>query len=755
MNKKLLFIFTLLMTIIAAGANAQGLLPLSIQRFLDEQSYSERYKSVMAASGEHMQYVSPRLIDGTPMVDAFIAINGQPTLTMLQGAGVIINSVFDGFVTAQVPVDRLVSISRLPGVTDVEISQRLELCTDSTMRATRAYQVMNGENFGLPQGYDGSGVIIGVIDVGFDYQHRAFKSNNAPTQSRIVRVYSTTDKTGHIAHYNGNIRLPGSVFMGDQIGKLTTDNSSSTHGTHTAGIAAGSHVNGYGGMAPGADIVLCAVSVLDGSMSAVEVANCVRYIDSYADSVGMPCVMSLSVSTPNGQHDGMDYLSRVVKQISGPGRIFVISAGNDAGRLSYAHKAASPSSPLNLMLTCGNTVGGDSTYYYRGIIGDVWMRPQTTNFYYKFHIINTISGKVVWESDVLSSKVQLDASELGGYYECYNSVDTVGYIKAEPSYASDGKKYRLYLSVHNLISTHYYLSNGVKKSYYALGLTIYPRKDITCEIDAWACNTGFRFGTFNKIVTQADGTTVNNFYAAPSDSCCIGTYATGDSTISAGAYAARNNYYSMTRNSVITDASITVGDIASFSSYSIAGAGPTGKALPTICAPGVNVTSAVSRYSYFARNSPYAVMTTSDGSYWGILSGTSMAAPTVAGIIALWLQAKPDLSVAQIQNILAQTAIHDAFTTTRSNHNHFGPNGKIDAIEGMRMVLKMIQPPAPQKGDVNGDGIINISDVTALISFVLNDQATSTFYRDAADLNEDGSVNITDLTVLINLVLNN
>ncbi len=73
--------------------------------------------------------------------------------------------------------------------------------------------------------------------------------------------------------------------------------------------------------------------------------------------------MSLSVSTPNGQHDGMDYLSRVVKQISGPGRIFVISAGNDAGRLSYAHKAASPSSPLNLMLTCGNTVGGDSTYY--------------------------------------------------------------------------------------------------------------------------------------------------------------------------------------------------------------------------------------------------------------------------------------------------------------------------------------------------------------------------------------------------------
>ena len=750
MNNKLLIV--VLMILSTLGMKAQGLLPVTVQQFLDEQSYSDRFKSAMSANGECMRFVSPRMVDGTMMVDAFIAIEGEHALTPLFSAGVIINSLFDGFVTAQIPVDRLAAVSRLPGVTDVEISQRLNLCTDSTMNATYVTQVLNGNNYGLPQGYDGSGVIVGVIDVGFDFQHRAFRSNDDPSKTRIVRVYSTTNKNGLPAHYNDIIRLPGSVFMGQQIYSLTTDQSSSSHGTHTAGIAAGSHIKGYGGMAPGSDIVLCAVSVLDGSMSAVEVANCVRYIDSYADSVGQPCVMSLSVSTPNGQHDGMDYLSRVVKQITGPGRIFVISAGNDAGRRSYAHRTASEESPMNLMFKRSNTIGGDSTYYYSGVIADVWVRKQSTNIYYKFHVLNTLTGKIVWESDLLSTKVQIDASELSGYYDCY-SADSVGYIKTELSYTSDGKKYRLSISIHNLIS-HSYIptSSGIKRSRYALGLTLYPRRSAVSEIDAWACNTGSVFGLYNGNVTLPDGTVVENFYAAPSDSCCIGTYAISDSTISAGAYSARNSFFSMTENRVITDNSYVVGDIASFSSYEILGAGPTGKALPTICAPGTLVTSAVSRYSYFAHNSPYAVMTTSDGSYWGVLSGTSMAAPTVAGIIALWLQANPNLTVAQVQDILAQTAIRDRFTTG-ANRDHFGPNGKINALEGMRLVLKQMPTPEPVKGDVNGDGYFNIQDVTLLIQYVLYEKVLGDFIFDAADMNSDGEINIADVTLIINYLL--
>lgn len=747
------FALLLMLTAVTAfGIRAQRLLPPTVQQFLDEQAYSERYKTMLSANGVRSLFVPPHMVDGDLMVDAFIAINGEHALPLLEKSGVVINSLFDGFVTAQVPVDRLAKVSSLPGVTDVEISHRLDLCTDSTLSVTHVSQVLNGTSYGLPQAYDGSGVIIGVIDVGFDYQHRAFRSDDNPAHTRIVRVYSTTNRNGHTAHYNKNIRLPGSVFMGNEIYSLTTDNTSSTHGTHTAGIAAGSHVNGYGGMAPGADIVLCAVSVLDGSMSAVEVANCVRYIDAYADSVGQPCVMSLSVSTPNGQHDGNDYLSRVVKQIMGPGRLFVISAGNDAGRKSYAHKAASKFSPLSLLFKCSNSLGGDSSYYYGGLLTDLWMRQETTNFYYKFHVLDQTDGKIVWESEEYSKKVKIDASELTGFYRCYTNADTAGYIQTNMSYTSDGKKYRLEVSIHNLISVSYTYVNGVRKSRYALGLTMYPRKDITTDIDAWACNSGVRFGTYNNPITLLDGSVVSGYYAGASDSCCIGSYAVGDSTISAGAYAARNNYYSMTQHGVITDYSITVGDIASFSSYEVEGAGPSGKALPTICAPGINVAAAVSRYSYFARNSIYTVMATSDGSYWGVMSGTSMAAPTVAGIIALWLQANPNLTVAQVKDIIAQTAIKDRFTQG-SKRDHFGPNGKIDAMEGLRLVLDKIEPELPQKGDVNCDGIINIVDVTMLIQYIITEKQPTEFSSYAADLNEDGRITVSDLSTLITIAI--
>ena len=210
-----------------------------------------------------MESLPPRMVDGTAMVDAFIATDGDSPIQLLESMGVKVNCIFDGFVTAQVPADRLDLVASLPGVTDVEVSPRLALCTDTTMSVTHVNEVMNGPDYGLPQAYDGTGVIIGVIDVGFDFQHMAFRSGSDPSHSRIVRVYDTQSSNGHPAYCDKSGYLPGSVFMGDEIYSLTTDAPSSTHGTHTASIAAGTHVNGYGGMAPGADIVLCAVSVLD------------------------------------------------------------------------------------------------------------------------------------------------------------------------------------------------------------------------------------------------------------------------------------------------------------------------------------------------------------------------------------------------------------------------------------------------------------------------------------------------------------
>ena len=56
------------------------------------------------------------------------------------------------------------------------------------------------------------------------------------------------------------------------------------------------------------------------------------------------------------------------------------------------------------------------------------------------------------------------------------------------------------------------------------------------------------------------------------------------------------------------------------------------------------------------------------------------------------------------------------------------------------------------RGDVNGDGSVNISDVTALIDLLLGG---STISNPAADCNQDGSVNISDVTALIDYLLSN
>ncbi len=727
---------------------AQNLLPISVQQFFQERESRQRLSHLGGTESDFYRYVPSHDVDGREMVDAFVGIDNKGVVPLLEYSGVIVNCVFDGFVTAQIPVNRLEQISRLRGVNDVEISPLIKLCTDSTMSVTHVNQVLNGRDFHLPSSYDGTGVIVGIIDKGFDYQHRAFRKNEDPTKTRISRVYSTKITSGHPARYNKTAVLPGSVFMGDEIYSLTTDMQNSTHGTHTASIAAGSHVNGYGGMAPGSEIVLCSVSVLDGNMSAIEVTNCIRYIDSYADSIGRPCVMSLSVSTPNGPRDGLDYLSKAVKQICGPGRIFVISAGNDGGRIAYAHKLASPTNPLNILFKYNDSSSMDSTYRYTGLVSDIWMRQSSQNYYYKFHVYDQRLMRIVWESDELTSKKRITTNDgIGDYFIFDSSRDTVGYIQGVTG-TSYGK-YHLEVFISNLINREFTTVNGVKRGRFALGLSIYPRRNVSVEIDAWACNSASGLASVRDVIVNAQGERVHNYYATPSDSCCIGTYAVGDSTISAGAFAARNSYYSLAQGRVITDNSITVGNIASFSSYQAAGVGPTQKALPTICAPGVNVVAAGSRYSYFARGNINTVMQSDDGSYWGVMSGTSMAAPTVAGIIALWLQANPKLSVAEIQDLLAATAIKDRYTTGAQSA-HFGPNGKIDALAGMFQVLKQLDI---KKGDVNGDGVIDVVDVTMTIGYVLG-RLDDGFNIAAADLDGDGEISVTDVVKIIFIVLN-
>ena len=113
---------------------------------------------------------------------------------------------------------------------------------------------------------------------------------------------------------------------------------------------------------------------------------------------------------------------------------------------------------------------------------------------------------------------------------------------------------------------------------------------------------------------------------------------------------------------------------------------------PDVCTPGADVQT-----------------TTMDGGYV-IQSGTSLATPTLSGIIALMLQKNPSLQYNQIYNILLDTAVPLGET---SPNNIFG-RGRIDALAAIEEVPIMENEYLIINGH-NFDGILNPGNVVGLV----------------------------------------
>ena len=54
----------------------------------------------------------------------------------------------------------------------------------------------------------------------------------------------------------------------------------------------------------------------------------------------------------------------------------------------------------------------------------------------------------------------------------------------------------------------------------------------------------------------------------------------------------------------------------------------------------------------------------------------------------------------------------------------------------------------PQPGDVNGDGEVNIADITRVVDAIINGDS-----NEACDVNGDGEVNIADINLIIQIIL--
>lgn len=638
------------------------------------------------SKNEGRLYAAPDTINGRAFVSAFITLEDNSNVSALEALGVKVQCKFEnGIITSEIPVDQLAAVAALSNVTRISVARILEPYTDLARKRTNVDDILTQSadalRVGINNKYDGKGVLLGIIDTGIDFQHIAFKDKDG--NSRIVKGYIYDGEQEH--DYDEHF-----------ISEATTDDETQDHGTHTASTAGGSsvvidgddvtviddHSNAtYGGMAPGSDLFLCGIK----DLKETYLCNSFKRICSYAQRFNLPVVINNSWGTMSGDRQGImkDELRDICSQYfkDSPNQICLFSSGNSAGNSAdnegggvYVHGVASESSPLRTIIRQKVQSEVDAGFAYTGMLLYVCNRYVCKALVCNLLVLNNKTGEIL-KSIPITGSGTIDG--LSDYY--------TGEIKKE----TDDETGAVCLTVSgDVLKTNKY-DETTYVSDYTLAFEVYPQTGSE-EIVIWGNNDYFT----NHLNT--DGVV----WTAGSDDMSVNRRATYPDVISVGAYVSGvggKDY----KGSTHTLTKYQADDIAPFSGYATEAESPSGVRYPWITAPGTAVISAVNHYhtsGYYlgdkTHNEYYRVNSNKTYPY-GTMSGTSMACPVTAGIVALWLQAAKEvgmsLTTSDVKRIMAETAIKDSYVTG-TNSSHFG-NGKIDALAGIAKILEEGQKP--------------------------------------------------------------
>lgn len=664
-------------------------------------------------------YAAPDTIDGRAYIAAYVRLADPSRRHEIEAQGVIVQEEFsNGLFTTLIPVDKVRDVAAIGNVKRVNVSSLKHIKTKTAREATNVDDLLTlsadaiGE--GLTQKYDGTGVVLGIIDTGIDFGHVAFKDKDG--NSRIKRAYV----------YNGS----GAAQEYTSVTSSLTDDKTEDHGTHTASTAGGSSVvvNGttvtvtddhanatYGGMAPGADLYLAGIN----SLPDTYLTNAVKKIVNYADENNMPVVVSNSWGSQWGPHDGTGEVADVYKDLFGddhPNHIALFAASNDGAKSKdgegggyYVGGTASSNNPLSTIVRADYYTNTDGGYSYCGLIANAWARSTSVSkLGIKILVLDASTG------EVLFTKTMTQAGTVSGLSTYYNGTLSVYYDEVESDktqvvlYSENGIETQDYTTTTKNGETYY-------KSNYTLAIQVYPTSG-SSVVDIW----GGDYGYFTNHLS-----TSGYNWMAGSDDMCVSDEAMVPNAISIGAYVSANTWkdHQGTTHSMADE--YTIGDIASFSSYATAAASPDGQRYPWVTAPGArlaagvnhNHTTSVDNYSYYGSKHNSDLVVNSTANPYAMMEGTSMATPVAAGIVALWLQASMDehalhknLTVNDVKQIMAATAINDDYTTNGPNASHFG-NGKIDALAGIKYILGATNGPTirTNKQELSFEGYATLS----------------------------------------------
>jgi subtilisin family serine protease len=502
--------------------------------------------------------------------------------------------------SANLTVESAEQLLKLPPVQRVQSKKQSILHLTAALADVRVRPVGGGNRVTET----GKGVLIGVVDSGFDLSHPMFRDAN-----NNLRVEGLLDQTG------GNKEFTTAELEAAWANGAGPGADPNGHGTHVASIAGGSPFNGWEGIAPDARFLLVRTDFLNTDKA-------VKWIFNKAGA--KPCVVNFSLGHHWGAHDGTDVEERLHRSLTGPGKIIVVSAGNE--REDHIHLGGR-FSPLQ-----GETVSFDVLRQRDGSAPFAAI----TLWYHKDDVFDV--------SLVTPTGQQLDVPALGST-DNYQSATLDLELGRKPYSWSNLIQVQIVLSFSNPAVTNQVLRNW--------GLKLTARTVVVGRIDLWVHNSGFAEFHDHPLVER---------------NRTVGLTATGEGCLAVASHVSKNAWDSDAGPE--QDLLAVSGRSSPFSSQ-----GPTrdGRWKPEISAPGQYVTAALADQSELAGIDQRALV----DQRLLTIEGTSMAAPVVTGVVALLLQKKKTLTLDKVRELLRDSARHDDHTGPEPWNPAYG-YGKID-----------------------------------------------------------------------------